>query len=861
MPSDLHFKPAFLPADNESGKLVSFLDSQFSILTGMTVRDWRTEPSANRMGHFLNPWISSKREDLFALAGLTACICIVMGFVWHYDFWLTDYDKLSQFIPWFGHIGDRLSSGELPLWNPNQGAGQPLIGAPASGWLSIPIAVCFAFVDVITGYKLFVLIHLVMAGFGTYAFCRVLGMFPFPAVVAGTSYALGAVLHAAIRWEAASGQILMFVPIAMLSVEMAIRSKRLSAMLGWSSLAGLIVCQMYVSSIPRVIYPVLLMAGWMAWRLVSAPSEEVENRFHFLRKLIVIGITISVVFLGTASAALLPQLEYNSQTNVSGADYDVPAGDYASATFPYDYMLYTLFGDEQTISKTRASGGAVVALALLAVFGWRYRFGVPLFGFATLAYIDFTLRDSLVRPLLWLIPGTEALTGHRPISAGAITAFTMSILAGAGAQWLSENRMQRSTLWMRLAPAPIIAFALFALDRRGFSINVWSITAAYLALVAAIFWLNASGSGSVRRNWWHHVVPRMVLISAILLVPTIKDITDALRQPENRDFYTHSLSRIESERDAVDRIVAVSDPGTAAGFLQEQTANTQPVRIASWSGFDYEKFVFEHQTERTTVGLVTNGRPIALDLQQVYSYNPTQIDSFVDYLEVMNGRPQDYHFTEILGRSLGRSQLLDMLNVEYVLVPTLLDPLPNIAQWGTVVYEDELIRIYENPHAFPRAWIVHDVREEMDGEELFMINSWRVNGREVAFVDGELPSVSPLAADAAADSVFVTKYLPEEISLRASTSADGFLVFSELFVDGWNAYVDGEKVNVVRTNHALRGVAIGAGDHTVVLKYEPRSVTIGLAVTGVTSLAMIGVWIWAGIDRRRTYSKEIPAGT
>jgi uncharacterized membrane protein YfhO len=129
------------------------------------------------------------------------------------------------------------------------------------------------------------------------------------------------------------------------------------------------------------------------------------------------------------------------------------------------------------------------------------------------------------------------------------------------------------------------------------------------------------------------------------------------------------------------------------------------------------------------------------------------------------------------------------------------------------------------------------------------------------FVDGEVPGVLPLPVDAAVESVFVTKYLPEEISLRVSTSADGFLVFSEPFVEEWNAYVDGEEVDVILANHALRGVAIGAGDHTVVMKYEPKSVMIGLATTGVTSVAMIGVWIWAGIDRRRSRSKEIPAAT
>ena len=74
---------------------------------------------------------------------------------------------------------------------------------------------------------------------------------------------------------------------------------------------------------------------------------------------------------------------------------------------------------------------------------------------------------------------------------------------------------------------------------------------------------------------------------------------------------------------------------------------------------------------------------------------------------------------------------------------------------------------------------------------------------------------------------------------------------SEPYAKGWNAYVDGEEVGVLRTNHALRGVPLTAGDHTVVLKYEPRSLAVGLGVTGGAILALAGVWIWALVDGLR----------
>ena len=88
------------------------------------------------------------------------------------------------------------------------------------------------------------------------------------------------------------------------------------------------------------------------------------------------------------------------------------------------------------------------------------------------------------------------------------------------------------------------------------------------------------------------------------------------------------------------------------------------------------------------------------------------------------------------------------------------------------------------------------------------------------------------AASVPDERVVVTRQRPETITIHATAVADGLLVVSEPYAWGWNASVDGNEVAVLRTNHALRGVPLAAGDHTVVLSYEPRSLAVGLRVTG-----------------------------
>ena len=71
------------------------------------------------------------------------------------------------------------------------------------------------------------------------------------------------------------------------------------------------------------------------------------------------------------------------------------------------------------------------------------------------------------------------------------------------------------------------------------------------------------------------------------------------------------------------------------------------------------------------------------------------------------------------------------------------------------------------------------------------------------------------------------------MTIRTETAAPGFLVVSEVYEQGWRGYVDGEPVEVLPTNHALRGVAVPAGEHEVELRYEPRSLRLGLWISGI----------------------------
>ena len=65
-------------------------------------------------------------------------------------------------------------------------------------------------------------------------------------------------------------------------------------------------------------------------------------------------------------------------------------------------------------------------------------------------------------------------------------------------------------------------------------------------------------------------------------------------------------------------------------------------------------------------------------------------------------------------------------------------------------------------------------------------------------------------------------------------------VFSEIYYEkGWNAYIDGEKVDYARANYVLRALMIPAGEHLIEFRFEPSTYTLSNVIRGVSSVLLL----------------------
>lgn len=84
---------------------------------------------------------------------------------------------------------------------------------------------------------------------------------------------------------------------------------------------------------------------------------------------------------------------------------------------------------------------------------------------------------------------------------------------------------------------------------------------------------------------------------------------------------------------------------------------------------------------------------------------------------------------------------------------------------------------------------------------------------------------------------------PDRVVVRVESRGAGLLVLRDGFAPGWHARVDGRSVPIHPVDHALRGIEVPAGTHTVVFRYLPDTLVwgAGLAAGGLVATVLLGV--------------------
>jgi hypothetical protein len=171
----------------------------------------------------------------------------------------------------------------------------------------------------------------------------------------------------------------------------------------------------------------------------------------------------------------------------------------------------------------------------------------------------------------------------------------------------------------------------------------------------------------------------------------------------------------------------------------------------------------------------------------------------------------------------------------------------------SIAYKGPDAVVYRNANALPRVFLVdHQRTVSSDPAALSAVTAPGFDGRGVAVTESPVPGLAQASRAPAPGgaSARLTAYSGQRAVIHAHATARSLLVLTDDFYPGWSATVDGRSVPVQRVDYLLRGVTLSPGDHTVVFSYAPASWTIGLIISGLCALGVLGA-VGTGVAMRR----------
>ncbi len=173
------------------------------------------------------------------------------------------------------------------------------------------------------------------------------------------------------------------------------------------------------------------------------------------------------------------------------------------------------------------------------------------------------------------------------------------------------------------------------------------------------------------------------------------------------------------------------------------------------------------------------------------------------------------------------SPVLNMLNMKYMILPG----------------KDNAKTVVRNNEANGNGWFVDKVDYVADADaEIGALHG--LDTKRAAVADKKFESVLGQAVPGTKGSIRLTEYGANELSYEVESDKGGVAVFSEIYYPEWTCLVDGKETEIGRVDYVLRAIRLEPGKHTVVFRFDPKSIHTTEAIA-YTALALLGLMLIA----------------
>jgi hypothetical protein len=686
-----------------------------------------------------------------------------------------------------------------------------------------------------------VVLHVLVAGWGMYAYARSQALGTTASLVAGIGFMFAGkwLLHVL-----AGGHYifcpLAWLPLALLCLETAQRRRSLV----WATWAGGVFGLIVLGAHPQVtLYAGIFVALWTV--------REATGGLAGLARWLGLGAWAALVAGALGAIELLPALEAAPYASRAGG---VAAGEIARAVLP---SLLSLLGPGwfPTWEQRGGLGLLWAAVALMAlILRPRQARRPALAGLAVLFYAlggaalfqelpGFHLFQLPVRALLLLafpvalLAGitTDALVARPAVDPEArrSCARLLLLVLAAGLLLALGSALAHSTSWQRQEAA-----------RRGLAPAAWSVTTVW-------DWFDAQVHGPLQVYWLVLVVAAPV---ALWLLGRRCRLRQGARQAVWAGLLVADAWALTWPHVAVrpDAEIYASPP--AARYLA-RVRQERPDE--HWRVFDRGMSQSQHDSVLGFAQPLLGG----VEVEPVHGFNSFDVRRFKEYLQFVadDDRPVRLHagafgYAILRPFPVRNPVLLDLLGTRYVMQPRDTEG-RNFDPWGPEdsgwrpVCDESFARagsppftLFANPCAFPRAFVVERARPL--AEEPEVLGQFKATDfRRVVLLEGCTAAADSPVSDSARAlrPARIESYTPNRVVVEANGDAAGFLVLTDVWFPGWTSTVDGAPADLYRANYLFRATAVPPGRHEVVFSFAPVSYERGRWLSLVALAGILGV--------------------
>jgi hypothetical protein len=777
------------------------------------------------------PGRGSLRAMVLAAAGpaliIAASLIVLRDFAFGGMITFQHPDLTAWFLPNHCFLGNTLSSGHIPAWNPYAMGGVPFASDPLSGWMWFPPMGLYALFSCDVAVRYFVVLQPVLAGLGIYWFLRGERASRPAAVAGGLALSLAIAASKTLVAFHFSG-ILAWSAVLLAVASRCLQARSWPARLAWIALTALVWGQLAATFLSAgSIVGSGALAAYSVYRL---RAERREGRLTS-RNIAAIVTLLAASLVAVNLAYLLPRLAYTSETSL-GLGYDGMrklALDLTGISEGKEVGWST--GSTWPLRLSNSPGAYMGAVTLLLCFGafWirRYRaLAICLTAYGGICYLlGLRVVVEAIAPTIRSWPLADFYL-HRPERLRYGTILVLAVLAGLGVEAWRRAPSDRTRLAM-LGPGVLVWGALplvAGTDLR------------YMALFA-IGALVGTGTLLLARS-------RPALFALIPIVLAVELGAGALAgQASGR--VVNPLERsddykplIPLQKPTVDAAAYVRSQATERAMRTTESGRLLKLGVSGLS---------RHIRSRP--------RHILARIEEVQGYNSVQLLRYWSYVRTVNPRPPVYNKGAFTNPS---PSVLDLLQIGWVTAREGIEPAPNLrlvsSGRGAITYKVEDVA--------PRASIVTSfqvVGSPDEAREVVASPSFNPSREAILERDPGIDAIEGGGGPAFADYKS-TGTGAARVTVDSPT--DALLIVRNAYAKNWRARVDDRPTALLAADYLIQAIPIPAGRHVVDLEYVDPWIGYGLAGSALALATLLGsaLLVWRA-QRAEPHTEATPSRT